>query len=267
VADDRYGSLSRPPLSAGPLARALAGPGLPWRELRVVEATGSTNADLAREAEQGALAGLVLVAEEQLDGRGRLGRRWSAPARSGLTFSVLLRPAVPPASLGWLPLLAGLAAAEAVSQLAEIDVRLKWPNDLLVDDRKLAGVLAERVAGAVVVGIGLNVSALASELPSPQATSLAIEGAACTDRDPLLRAVLRRMAERCLAWDRPEGDPSLADDYRGRCATIGRAVRAELPGGATVEGVAEAVDDFGRLVIRTGGQARQVAAGDIVHLR
>ncbi|HEY5032065.1 MAG TPA: biotin--[acetyl-CoA-carboxylase] ligase [Actinomycetes bacterium] len=269
--DDRFGSLSRPPLSAAALRGALAGRGRPWRALDVVTTTGSTNADLARAAEEGEASGLVLVAEEQTEGRGRLGRTWSAPPRAGLMFSVLLRPSVPVARLGWLPLLAGLAAAEAVSRLAEVDVRLKWPNDLLVEDRKLAGVLAERVSGeggwAVVVGIGLNVTTLASELPVETATSLAVEGAACTDRDPLLRAILRRLAVRYAAWDGPDGDPGLADDYRARCATIGRHVRAELPGGARVEGTAEGVDDGGRLVIRTQGGVERVGAGDVVHLR
>ena len=229
--------------------------------------TGSTNEDLAEAAQKGEPGGLVLVAEEQTAGRGRLGRTWTAPARSGLTFSVLLRPEAPAARFGWLPLLAGLAAAEAVSVVAELDVRLKWPNDLLVGDRKLAGVLAERVAGAVVLGVGLNVSTVAAELPVATATSLAVEGAACTDRDPLLRAVLRRLAERYAAWDRPRGDPRLADDYRERCSTLGRKVRAELPGAATVEGFAESVDDDGRLAIRTPLGLERVGAGDVVHLR
>lgn len=263
----KFGRLDRPPLRAHALRRALVGYDRPWRELRVVESTGSTNADLVSAAAAGEPAGLVLVAEEQTAGRGRLDRTWTAPPRSGLTFSVLLRPSVPPRALGWLPLLAGLAVAEALGRLAELDVRLKWPNDLVVDDRKLAGVLAERTTGAVVVGIGLNVSALATELPVATATSLAIEGAACTDRDPLLRAILRRLAERVSRWDGPYGDRGLADDYRARCATIGRAVRAELPGAAVVEGVAEGVDDDGRLLIRAGAGLETVGAGDVVHLR
>jgi BirA family biotin operon repressor/biotin-[acetyl-CoA-carboxylase] ligase len=284
VHPDQFGSLDRPPLRADALRRALVGYERPWRELRVVESTASTNADLVAAAEAGEPAGLVLVAELQTAGRGRLDRSWTAPPRSGLTFSVLLRPAVPPRALGWLPLLAGLAAAEALGRLAELDVRLKWPNDLVVDDRKLAGVLAERVAGvvsegddrredlertigAVVVGIGLNVSTLATELPVATATSLAIEGAACTDRDPLLRAILRRLAERVSMWDGPYGDRGLADDYRARCATIGRAVRAELPAGAVIEGLAEDVDDDGRLLIRTSTGLETVGAGDVVHLR
>ncbi len=267
MADDRFASLARPPLGADALRLALTGPGRPWRALEVVPRTGSTNADLARAAGDGAPAGLVLIAEEQTDGRGRLDRSWTAPARSGLTFSALLRPDVPPGRLGWLSLLAGLAVAEAVGRIAELDVSLKWPNDVLVGDRKLAGVLAERVAGAVVLGIGLNVSTTADELPSPAATSLVIEGSACTDRDPVLRAVLRRLAERLAVWDSPGGDPGLPAAYADRCATLGRQVRAELPGGRQVTGVAQDLDAEGRLRIRTGTGLERVGAGDVVHLR
>jgi len=232
----------------------------------VVPVTGSTNADLAREARGGARAGLVLVAEEQSAGRGRLGRAWTAPARSGLTFSVLLRPTSPPSRLGWLPLAAGLAVAEAVGRVAELDVRLKWPNDVLVGERKLGGVLAERVGDAVVIGIGLNVSSVQAELPGPMATSLVIEGAACTDRDPVLRAVLRRLADRVAGWDAPGGDPDLAADYAARCATLGREVRAQLPGG-DVTGIAEGLDGDARLRVLTADGVSLVGAGDVVHLR
>lgn len=267
MVDDRYGSLSRPPLAVAALSAALTGAGRPWRELRVVATTGSTNSDLARAARQGEPAGLVLVAEEQTEGRGRLDRSWSAPARSGLTFSVLLHPAVAPSRLGWLPLLAGLAVAEAVGAVAELDVRLKWPNDVLVAERKLGGVLAERVADAVVLGFGINVSAVAGELPGSAATSLVIEGAACTDRDPVLRAVLRRLAERLAWWQAPGGDPGLAAAYAARSATLGRRVRAQLPGGGVLTGFAEELDDDGRLAVRTPTGLEHVGAGDVVHLR
>ncbi len=267
MVDDQYGALTRPPLSAAALRSALTGPDRPWRDLQVVRSTGSTNSDLAAAARDGAAAGLVLVAEEQTAGRGRLGRSWTAPARSGLTFSVLLRPVAAPSRLGWLPLLAGLAVAEAVNAVAGLDVRLKWPNDVLVVERKLGGILAERVGGAVVLGFGLNVSATAAELPGPAATSLVVEGAACTDRDPVLRAVLRRLADRVAAWDVPDGDPGLAAAYARLCATLGRPVRAQLPGGVAVVGVAEALDADGRLSIRTATGREHVGAGDVVHLR
>jgi BirA family biotin operon repressor/biotin-[acetyl-CoA-carboxylase] ligase len=269
VAPDVFDDLERPPLDAAALARALAGPDRPWREVRVVDRTPSTNADLVAEARAGTAGGLVLVAEEQTAGRGRLDRSWTSPARSGLTCSVLLRPEVDRSRWGWLPLLAGLAAAEAVGRLAEVDVTLKWPNDLVVRDRKLAGLLAEQVDDAVVLGLGLNVTLRAAELPVPGATSLAIEGAVCTDRDPLLRAVLRRLAERLAAWTDSGGEPAagLGADYRTRCATLGRTVRVDVPGGAVVEGEAVDVDAAGRLVVRTATGTVALAAGDVVHLR
>lgn len=132
----------------------------------MVPQTGSTNADLLEAARAGAAEGLVLVAEEQTAGRGRLGRTWSAPAGAALTFSVLLRPAgVPPTRLGWLPLLTGVAVAAAVRAETGVPASLKWPNDVLVGERKLAGILAEAHSDAVVVGVGLNVTLSRAELP------------------------------------------------------------------------------------------------------
>lgn len=267
MVDDGFEAPARPALAAAALRAALAGPGRPWRDVQVVAATGSTNADLVVQARDGAAAGLVLVAEEQTAGRGRLGRSWTSPARSGLTFSVLLRPVGPPARLGWLPLLTGLAVAESVSRLAGLDVRLKWPNDLLVGERKLGGILAERVGTAVVVGLGLNVTAVGQELPGPWATSLAAESAACIDRDPILVAVLRRLAERVAAWDRASADPELRLAYTQRCASLGRTVRAELPGGRVVAGIARSLDPQGRLVVETDCGPEPLSAGDLVHLR
>jgi BirA family transcriptional regulator, biotin operon repressor / biotin---[acetyl-CoA-carboxylase] ligase len=140
----------------------------------VVEETGSTNADLLAQARSGAGEGLVLVAEAQTSGRGRMGRRWISPPRRALTFSVLLRPAVPAGLLGWVPLLAGVAVASALQQTAGVDARLKWPNDVLVDGAKIAGILAERWGNAVVIGTGINVLQQRGELPVPTATSLLV---------------------------------------------------------------------------------------------
>jgi BirA family transcriptional regulator, biotin operon repressor / biotin---[acetyl-CoA-carboxylase] ligase len=162
----------RPVLDAARLNIALGSPPGLWREVRVVEETGSTNADLLAQARSGAGEGLVLVAEAQTSGRGRMGRRWISPPRRSLTFSVLLRPAVPAGLLGWLPLLAGVAVASALQQTAGVDARLKWPNDVLVDGAKIAGILAERWGSAVVVGTGINVLQRRGELPVPTATSL-----------------------------------------------------------------------------------------------
>ncbi|MEU1516719.1 biotin--[acetyl-CoA-carboxylase] ligase [Streptomyces sp. NPDC005811] len=274
----RWSDLDRPPLNAASLRRALARDGGFYGDLEVVQRTGSTNSDLVARAVAGKAAeGAVLVAEEQTSGRGRLDRQWTAPARSGLFFSVLLRPAeVPVARWGWLPLLTGVAVATGLARAAGVDTALKWPNDLLVtvggEERKAGGILAERAGeDGVVVGVGINVSLRADELPVPQAGSLALAGAVNTDRDPLLRAVLRSLEEWYGRWRAAGGDPAasgLQEAYAAGCATLGREVRAELPGDRSVVGEAVAVDGDGRLVIATGdGVQEPVGAGDIVHLR
>lgn len=275
----RWSDLDRPPLNADALRRALVRTGGLWTSLDVVDATGSTNADLAARAREGAPEGAVLVAEEQTAGRGRLERRWSAPPRSGLFFSVLLRPeGVPVSRWGWLPLLAGVAVATALPRAAGVDTALKWPNDVLVtvggEERKAGGILVERpdaTAESAVLGIGINVTLRAAELPVPQAGSLALAGAKVTDRDTLLRAVLRSLERWYGSWRTAGGDPAgarLQETYAAGCATLGRQVRAELPGGTAVTGEAVAVDGDGRLVLATAaGLAEPVSAGDVVHLR
>ncbi|WP_431948870.1 biotin--[acetyl-CoA-carboxylase] ligase [Actinacidiphila sp. bgisy167] len=276
MTSNRWSDLERPPLNATALRRAIVTPESLWTDLDVVDSTGSTNSDLGARARQGAAEGAVLVAEEQSAGRGRLDRRWQAPARSGLFFSVLLRPtAVPHRLWGWLPLLAGVATASAVARTAGVDTGLKWPNDVLVtvggEERKTGGILAERVGDdAVVIGIGLNVTLREAELPVPTAGSLALAGAEVTDRDPLLRAVLRSLADWYGEWLGAGGEPGgsrLQQAYAAGCVTLGRTVRAELPGGETITGRAVAVDDDGRLVVATGEGERAVGAGDVVHVR
>ncbi|MET7290043.1 biotin--[acetyl-CoA-carboxylase] ligase [Streptomyces sp. NPDC005573] len=277
---NRWSDLDRPPLDAAALRRALVrdgGHGGLYRDLEVVQRTGSTNSDLVRLAEEGADEGVVLVAEEQTAARGRLDRRWTAPPRSGLFFSVLLRPAgIPVHRWGWLPLLTGVAVATGLSRAAGVDTALKWPNDLLVtvggEERKAGGILAERAGeDGVVVGVGINVTLRAGELPVPQAGSLALAGAVTTDRDPLLRAVLRSLEDWYGRWREAGGDPSvsgLQETYAAGCATLGRTVRAELPGDRALVGEAVAVDGDGRLVIATEeGVQQPVGAGDIIHLR
>ncbi|KOU39131.1 biotin--[acetyl-CoA-carboxylase] ligase [Streptomyces sp. WM6378] len=277
ASDSRWSDLDRPPLNATALRRALLRPEALWTALDVVTATGSTNSDLAAKADELG-EGAVLVAEEQTAGRGRLDRRWSAPARSGLFCSVLLKPgaSVPVERWGWLPLLTGVAVSTGLARAAGVDTALKWPNDLLVtvdgEERKAGGILAERAgAEGVVVGIGLNVTLRADELPVPGAGSLALAGAVSTDRDTLLRAVLRSLEQWYGTWRAACGDPAasgLQEAYAKACATLGRTVRAELPGGQSVKGEAVAVDGDGRLVLATEeGVQRPVAAGDIVHLR
>jgi BirA family biotin operon repressor/biotin-[acetyl-CoA-carboxylase] ligase len=231
-----------------------------------VSATGSTNADLAAWARSGRVAaGTVLVAGAQTAGRGRLGRTWTSPPGTGLLVSVLVRPDVAVHRWTWLPLLTGLALAEAVD-IAAAPVRpdLKWPNDLLVGPRKLAGVLVESVDDAAVLGCGLNVATDPADLPDG-ATSLAAEGAVVS-REDLLDALLAVLARRLDEWTAADGDPSaggLRAAYLARCATLGRPVRVALPDGATRQGTASGVDAEGRLVV--AGTA--YGAGDVVHLR
>ncbi|GDY63248.1 biotin--[acetyl-CoA-carboxylase] ligase [Streptomyces avermitilis] len=263
-------------MNAASLRRALVREGSLWSSLDVVPVTGSTNTDLAARA--GTLdEGAVLVAEEQTAGRGRLDRQWTAPARSGLFFSVLLKPSeVPVHRWGWIPLLTGVAVATGLSRAAGADTALKWPNDLLVSvggqERKAGGILAERTGeDGVVVGVGVNVTLHEDELPVPAAGSLTLAGAVSTDRDPLLRAVLRSLERWYGTWREADGDPAvsgLQEAYAAGCATLGRTVRAELPGGRSLTGEAVAVDGDGRLVLATAeGVQQPVGAGDIVHLR
>lgn len=278
-----WSDLDRPPLNATALRRGLLRPGALWTALDVAPATGSTNSDLAARAD--ALAeGAVLVAEEQTAGRGRLDRQWSAPARSGLFFSVLLKPGAPGADgapgvpverWGWLPLLTGVAVAAGLAKAGGVDTALKWPNDLLLTvegaERKAGGILAERAGDGVVVGVGVNVSLRADELPVPTAGSLALADAVSTDRDTLLREVLRSLERWYGQWRGAVGDPvssGLMEAYAAGCSTLGRRVRAELPGGGELTGEAVALDADGRLVIATADGVREpVGAGDIVHLR
>jgi BirA family biotin operon repressor/biotin-[acetyl-CoA-carboxylase] ligase len=226
-------------------------------------------------AAENADEGAVLIAEEQSAGRGRLDRHWTAPARSGLFFSVLLKPDVPVERWGWLPLLAGLATATALSSAAGTGISVKWPNDLVVrvagEERKAGGILAERVRDGIVLGIGINVSLRAEELPVPGAGSLALAGAESTDRELLLRAVLRSLERWYADWRAVGGDPEagrLREAYAAGCATLGRTVRAELPGGDHLTGEAVGIDRDGRLMLATrDGVQHAVGAGDIIHLR
>ena len=248
----------------------LGGGGL-WTSLEVVAVTGSTNADLLR---RGGAEGQVLVAESQVAGRGRMGRSWVSAPGASLTFSVLLRPASVPASRrGWLPLLTGVAVASALRDVSGVAAVLKWPNDVLAGSRKLAGILAEQSGEAVVIGIGVNVATTADALPvSPSglpATSLLLEGAAVS-REALLAGILRELERRYTAFrDDPSSGAGLLADYRALCATLGRSVRVELPGGRTVSGVAEDIDADGRLLVApaSGAPPVTVSAGDVIHLR
>lgn len=274
------GELASPPDTAAAFAAALA----PGRGLTFRAETGSTNADLRAAVTAGeAKPGHVVIAEFQRAGRGRLDRKWESPAGAGLLFSVLVDPgAVPVERWGWLPLLSGMAIAEAGRAVAGVELRVKWPNDVLsLDGRKVAGVLCERVdvaahgraegsradaRGMAIVGIGLNVSTDAEHLPVPHAGSLAMAGAGRIDRPTLLAAVLERLDARLDAWRASDGDAAtagLADLYLAVSATLGRDVMVDLPGGEVLAGHALRVDSAGALVLRTVDGERRIAAGDL----
>jgi BirA family biotin operon repressor/biotin-[acetyl-CoA-carboxylase] ligase len=228
----------------------------------VVAETASTNSDLL--GDDTAPDRSVLVAEYQSAGRGRLDRAWTSPVGAGLTFSVLVRPAVPVSTWGWLPLLTGVALHDALDGTA-----LKWPNDVLcaADERKLAGLLAQTSGQAVVLGIGLNVSLAEDELPVPTATSLQLCSGSAPDRVDVLVAVLHALDRRLAQWSDVGGDAEacgLAAAYRSACATLGREVAVTTTGGERLAGTAVEVESDGRL--RLSGD-RIVGAGDVEHLR
>lgn len=256
----------RPPLD---LARLVAPPG--WR-VEVEDATPSTNAAVAERARAGEEPGLVLVTEHQTAGRGRLDRVWETPARSSLTFSVLLRPDVPATSWSWLPLLTGYAVQAALADRLP-DIALKWPNDVLVDGdstagRKVCGILVERVETGqgpmVVVGVGINVDQTLEELPVALATSVALETGEQVERTGLLSQVLASLhgLQGLLA-----DTGALRRAYADVCVTLGRTVDVHLPAGDVRRGEALDIDATGALVVGTDDGTFTVAAGDVVHVR
>jgi len=262
----------RAALDTAGVRRDLVGPGRPLTRLDVVETTGSTNADLlARHGAGEDIDGAVLIAEHQSAGRGRNGRAWSTPPRSQIALSVgIAARGVPTAAWGWVPLLTGVAVVEAVRATAGVDANLKWPNDVLVGEGKLAGILAEVAAPdpVIVVGLGLNVTLTADEAPDARATSLLMLGSTMLDRSALLGAVLAELAIRIDRWRCAGGpDATLVADYRRRSLTLGTRVRALLPGDREIIGMATDLDESGQLSIDTGAQTVTVSAGDITHLR
>ena len=230
-----------------------------WRIHHFIE-LDSTNRYLLDEARGDAPDGLVAVADVQTAGRGRLDRHWDAPPGSSMLVSVLLRSAPDP---GRVVMAAGVALALAVEQVAGVAAGLKWPNDLVVDDRKLAGLLAEREGDALVVGAGCNVNweSFPSELAGT-ATACNLEAGRAVDRDALLVAYLEAFA--ALLDD----GGVILDAYRDRLATLGRRVRVDHVAGGSLVGVATAVADDGALVVRDdAGSEHTVTAADVVHLR
>lgn len=240
-----------------------------WREIRWLDSTGSTNADLAAEARRGAGEGLVLVAREQTAGRGRLDRSWSSPPGASVSMSLLLVPRHPFEHWGWLSLLAGMAVRSALAgMVTDPDrIQLKWPNDVLIDGRKVCGILSERVehpdGARAVVGIGINVGMDEVDLPVPNATSLRLAGLP-EDREHVVTEVLARFEERYRTW---QDSCDVRAEYRSVCSSIGTELRIVVDRDDPVEGVGADVDEQGRIVVDTPRGRRVFAVGDVIHAR
>lgn len=242
-------------------------------ELRRFGRIDSTNRYLLDQARHGAPEGLWAVADHQTAGRGRLGRRWEAPPGASLLASVLLRPVLEPDDLHLCTALVALAGIDACAEVAGVSPAVKWPNDLVVGDRKLAGVLAEADARApggppgssvVVVGIGVNV-----DWPGPPGaggTCLSGEAGRPVDRERLLDALRRSLARRRPDLGTADGRRAVADELRRRCATLGRRVRVTTAR-EVVTGEALALTPGGHLVVDTGAGRVEISTGDVVHLR
>lgn len=271
-----------------PLSSAVA------ERLEWLPRVGSTN-DALRERATGPDAAAwpdlsVVATDTQTEGRGRLGRTWIAPAGKCLAVSVLLRQpigasALPPDSLGWLPLMAGGAMTKVVRSLIDGEVghatsvhhhpvvSLKWPNDVLIDGAKVSGILSELVPSVgVIVGAGLNISLAENELPVATATSLRLAGVAHASLDAALAGYVINLSRLYRDFVRFEGDAVASGLHAlvtALCGTLGSPVLAELPGGEVVSGIAREIDELGRIGIDrdSDGWRVVVAAGDITHLK
>lgn len=249
--------------------RALLPAGTRFTTVDAVASTGSTNADLAAAARDGAAPGRVLLAAEQTAGRGRLARRWESPAGACIAMSVLVEPHQPAERWGWLSLLTGLAVAETLEALAPdgVEVTLKWPNDVLVDGRKVCGILSERIerhgGDVAVIGMGINLTLTRDQLPVPNATSLALAGFD-TDAAAVAAGILTHL-DRHLGMFDDEG--TVRDAYRPRCASIGAELTITPTGRQPIPGTGHDVDADGCLQVRTARGIETYAVGDVVHAR
>jgi BirA family biotin operon repressor/biotin-[acetyl-CoA-carboxylase] ligase len=240
---------------------------LVWR-VEHFEEIDSTNSYLKKRAVEGCPEGLVALADFQTAGRGRLDRTWVAPARSSLLCSVLLRPRVDADELQLVVAAVALATRQALERLCGLRAQLKWPNDLIVGDRKLGGVLAEIVVTPlgydVVVGLGLNLTFDGPE--HVESTSVKAETGVTLVPRGVLDLVLEELEGRREQLDSAQGREELRAEYERALATIGKDVRVEQHDG-TVEGRAHGVDEAGRLLVDLGGEVRAFGVGDVVHLR
>lgn len=260
------------------ISRGVAHIGGPWTDVEVVSSCGSTNALVLEDARPWR----VVAADEQVAGRGRLDRSWSTPPGEALAVSVSLPLPDDVARLAWFSPITAMAMARALTMCTGVRAGWKWPNDVLAARRdgapacvdgsewgKVCGILGQVSGhGTVVMGAGVNVAQAAADLPVPHATSVAACGGAVADavRERVLVAFLGELADlhsRVVG----AGLAGVREGYRRGCLTLGRTVRAELPGGRSLQGQAVRVDDAAELVVAVGGAEQVVAAGDVVHLR
>ena len=229
----------------------------------MVEVTGSTQDDLSQSVKKDATrSGTLLIANFQSSGRGRLDRTFSAPPSSALTLSFYLTPHLDRAEWSFLPLLTGLSAISSLKNLdAGLRVSLKWPNDLLVNGRKLGGILVEATSDGVVIGIGVNVAMAQDQLPTKDATSLLLEDFACLDRNLIAVELLNVFHDLYERWQAGEDMRHL---YRENCETLGMTIRVELPNAPLATGKATDISRTGELIMESG---LRVSVGDVVHLR
>ena len=247
-----------------PLDKSLISPEISryWR-VSVVEVTGSTQDDLYQLASTGtAIPKSILASEYQSSGRGRLDRSFIAPASSALTFSIYIEPKVEREEWGFITLLAGLSVHEALHHLdPQIEISIKWPNDLLIGSKKFVGMIAQATDKGLVLGIGINVGMNPDELPVESATSLSIEEFAILDRNAILAAIINHFEINLEMW---ENDQSFLAQYRAASSTIGSDVEVTLPGGEVISAKALNISNTGALLLDNG---REITVGDVVHLR
>lgn len=238
-----------------------------WR-IEHFDVIDSTNTWLATKAAEGAPEGLVATADFQSAGRGRLDRRWESPPGASLLCSVLLRPDVGPDQLQLVVACAALSARAALVRLSGVRPGLKWPNDLIVGEAKVAGLLAEIVSVddrlAVVVGIGVNLTHEGPE--SVRSTSVRAESGVTITAPALLDILLEELEARRARLDSVEGQSTLREEYRRALVTLGQIVRVERSRDVVV-GRAKTIDEYGQLVVVVDGVDLVVNAGDVVHLR
>ena len=233
-----------------------------WR-VSVVEVTGSTQDDLYQLAStDSVIPKTILASEYQTSGRGRLDRTFTAPPMSALTFSLYIEPKVEREEWSFMTLLAGLSVHEALASLdPQVSVGIKWPNDLLIGDKKFVGMIAQATKKGIILGIGINVGMTAEELPVENATSLSLEDFSNLDRNEILASIINHFEINLEMW---EHDKSFLAEYRSASVTIGKDVEVTLPGGELIHSKAIDISNAGALLLEDGSE---VTVGDVVHLR